>query len=93
MSADAPLPPAYLIGHIQDALAADDRSRELGVDVTLAGPDPRVVLTGTVSTEAQRDAIAVVVAEVTAAQAAGHQVVNELAVVSTDEGGAVEELA
>ena len=89
MSADAPLPPAYLIGHIQDALAADDRSRELGVDVTLAGPDPRVVLTGTVSTEAQRRAIGEVVAEV----APGYDVVNELAVVSTDEGGAVEELA
>lgn len=89
MSADAPLPPAYLIGHIQDALAADDRSRELGVDVTLAGPEPRVVLTGTVSTEAQRRAIGEVVAEV----APGYDVVNELAVVSTDEGGGVEELA
>jgi len=89
MSAGAPLPPAYLIGHIQDALAADDRSRELGVDVTLAGPDPRVVLTGTVSTEAQRRAIGEVVAEV----APGYDVVNELAVVSTDEGGGVEELA
>jgi osmotically-inducible protein OsmY len=89
MSADTPLPPAYLIGHIQDALAADDRSRELGVDVTLAGPDPRVVLTGTVSTEAQRQAIGEVVAEL----APGYDVVNELAVVSTDEGGGVEELA
>ena len=89
MSSDAPLPPAYLMGHIQDALAADDRSRELGVDVTLAGPDPRVVLTGTVSTEAQRRAIGEVVAEV----APGYAVVNELAVVSTDEGGGVEELA
>jgi hypothetical protein len=89
VSADAPLPPAYLIGHIQDALAADDRSRELGVDVTLAGPEPRVVLTGTASTEAQRRAIGEVVADV----APGYQVINELAVVSTDEGGGVEELA
>lgn len=89
MSADAPLPPPYLIGHIQDALAADDRSRELGVDVTLAGPEPRVVLTGTVSTEVQRRAIGEVVADV----APGYQVINELAVVSTDEGGGVEELA
>jgi osmotically-inducible protein OsmY len=89
LTSDAPLPPAYLVAHIQDALAADDRSRELGVDVTLAGPDPRVVLTGTVSTEAQRRAIAQVVAEV----APGYDVVNELGVVSTDEGGAVEELA
>ena len=89
MSADDPLPPDYLIGHIQDALAADDRSRELGVDVAVAGPDARVVLTGTVSTEAQRRAIGEVVAEV----APGYGVVNELAVVSTDEGGPVEELA
>jgi osmotically-inducible protein OsmY len=88
VSTDAPQPPAYLIGHIQDALAADDRSRELGVDVTLTGPDPRVVLTGTVSTEAQRRAIGEVVAEV----APGYDVVNELALVSTDEGGGVEEL-
>ena len=88
MSADAPLPPPYLIGHIQDALAADDRSRELGVDVTLAGPEPRVVLTGTVSTKTQRRAIGDVVAEV----APGYEVVNELAVVSSDEGGGVEEL-
>ncbi len=89
MSERAPLPPDYLIGHIQDALAADDRSRELGVDVAVAGPDQRVVLTGTVSTDGQRQAIGEVVAEV----APGYDVVNELAVVSTDEGGAVEELA
>ena len=89
MSGAGPLPPPYLIGHIRDALAADDRSRELGVDVSVAGPDQRVVLGGTVSTEAQRRAIGEVVAEV----APGYDVVNELALVSTDEGGAVEELA
>jgi osmotically-inducible protein OsmY len=89
VSAGAPEPPDYLIGHIQDALAADDRSRELGVDVAVAGPDPRVVLTGTVSTETQRRAIGEVVGEV----ASGYDVVNELAVVSTDDGGPVEELA
>jgi osmotically-inducible protein OsmY len=89
VSEAAPLPPDYLISHIQDALAADDRSRELGVDVAVAGPDQRVVLTGTVSTDAQRRAIGAVVAEV----ATGYDVVNELAVVSTDEGGPVEELA
>lgn len=86
-----PLPTAYLVQHIQDALASDGRARELGVDVTVAGS--RVVLTGTVSTDAQREAIGVVVSEVAAEHAAGHEVVNELAVVSSDEGGAVEELA
>ena len=90
MTAD-PMPTAYLVQHIQDALAADGRARELGVDVVVAGD--RVVLTGTVTTAAQRAAIAVVAAEVTAEHAPGHRVVNELSVVSTDEGGAVEELA
>ena len=32
-----PMPAAYLVQHIQDALAADGRARELGVDVTVAG--------------------------------------------------------
>jgi osmotically-inducible protein OsmY len=85
-----PMPAAYLVQHIQDALAADGRARELGVDVTVAGD--RLVLTGTVTTTALREAIAVVAAEVAAEHAPGHRVVNELSVVSTDEGGAVEEL-
>jgi osmotically-inducible protein OsmY len=81
-----PQPPEYLVQHIQDALAADDRVRELGVDVTVAGS--RVVLTGTVATAPLREAIGVVVAEV----APDHEIVNELAVMSADDGGPVEEL-
>jgi osmotically-inducible protein OsmY len=79
-------PPAYLVQHIQDALAADDRARELGVDVTVV--DRRVVLTGMVATEPLRRAVGEVVAEL----APGHEVVNGLCVMPADEGGEVEQL-
>ena len=91
MSGPDPLPTPYLLAHIQEALATDSRARELGVDVTVAGT--HVVLNGTVATEAQRAAIAEVAAEVVAEHAPGHEVVNELSVMSHDEGGSVEELA
>lgn len=80
-------PATYLIGHIQEALATDERCRELGVEVTVAGR--RVVLAGTVATEGLRRAIGEVVAE----QAPEHEVVNDLAVMAADEGGPVEELS
>jgi BON domain len=79
-------PQEYLVHHIQDALAADPRARELGVDVQVAGD--RVVLTGTAATPAQRASIALVVGEV----ADGYEVVNEMTVVSADEDGPAEEL-
>ncbi|HKA82578.1 MAG TPA: BON domain-containing protein [Acidimicrobiales bacterium] len=79
-------PSEYLVHHIQDALATDPRARELGVDVQVAGD--RVVLTGTAATPAQRAAIAEVVDELTG----GYEVVNEMAVLSADEDGPVEEL-
>jgi osmotically-inducible protein OsmY len=82
-----PLPDAYLLQHVQDALASDDRARELGVDVTVSGR--RLLLSGTVATPDQRDAIGEVVREV----APEHAVVNELAVMSTEEPGPTEELA
>jgi osmotically-inducible protein OsmY len=87
VSSPDPLPDAYLLQHVQDALASDSRARELGVDVTVAGR--RLVLTGTVATVDQREAIADVVREV----APDHEVVNELAVMSTEEPGPTEELA
>ena len=92
MSPDRPIPPEYLITHIQQALGQDPRARELGVDVAVAGG--RVVLTGTVATSAQRLAIGEVVCELIDCEAPeGHEVVNELAVVEAREGGPVEELA
>jgi osmotically-inducible protein OsmY len=79
-------PQEYLVHHIQDALATDPRARELGVDVQVAGD--RVVLTGTAATPAQRAAIVEVVEEL----AGGYEVVNEMAVLSAEEDGPVEEL-
>jgi osmotically-inducible protein OsmY len=79
-------PQEYLVHHIQDALATDPRARELGVDVQVTGE--RVVLTGTAATPAQRAAIAEVVEEL----AGGYEVVNEMAVLSADEDGPVEEI-
>jgi osmotically-inducible protein OsmY len=84
------VPPEYLVQHIQDALATDPRALELGVDARVTGT--LVVLTGTVATPDQRDAIGRVAGEVVGREAAGHEVVNELAVASRDDGGSVEEL-
>jgi hypothetical protein len=87
-----PIPPEYLVAHIQDALGRDPRARELGVDVRIAGA--QVVLTGTVATAAQRDAIGDVVCELVDCEAPdGHQVVNDLDVVTHDEGGPVEQVS
>lgn len=79
-------PQEYLVHHIQEALSADPRARELGVDVQVSGD--RVVLTGTAASDGQRAAIVEVVAEV----AQGYLVIDELAVLSTDESPTVEEL-
>lgn len=85
-------PPEYLVQHIQEALASDPRARELGVEARVVGGN--VVLTGTVATPDQRDAIADVVREVVERELGpAHQVVNELAVMSRGEDGPVEELA
>jgi osmotically-inducible protein OsmY len=79
-------PADYVISHIQDALAHDSRTTELGIDVTLSGD--RAVLTGTVASPEQRTAIGQVATEV----ARDYQVVNEVAVVPCDEAGEAEEL-
>lgn len=89
---DGPIPPEYLVTHIQAALGRDPRARELGVDVRVAGS--QVVLTGTVATAAQREAIGEVVCELVDCEAPdGRQVVNDLDVVGHDEGGPVEEVS
>jgi osmotically-inducible protein OsmY len=87
-----PLPPEYLTQHIQDALAADPRARELGVDTHIVGT--RVVLTGVVATADQRSAIGEVVREVVDREPCSVQdVVNELAVMPRGDDGPAEELA
>jgi osmotically-inducible protein OsmY len=79
-------PADYVIGRVQDALAHDPRTMELGIDVTLSGD--RAVLTGTVASPDQRDAIG----RVTAEMAPGYQVVNDVTVMASGEAGEAEEL-
>ncbi len=87
-----PLPPEYLVQHIQRELATDPRARELGVDVQVLGS--RVVLTGTVATRDLRDAIAEIVGEVIEREpTTARDVVNELAVMPHGDDGSVEELS
>ncbi len=79
-------PADYVISHIQDALAHDPRTTEMGIDVTLSGD--RAVLTGMVASKVQREAIGQVAGEV----ARDYHVVNDVTVVPCDEAGETEEL-
>jgi osmotically-inducible protein OsmY len=78
--------PEYLIGRIHQALATDDRTGELELDVRLAGG--RIFLTGTVATAERRGAVEEVVREV----APDVEVVNELAVAGDAPPGDEESL-
>jgi osmotically-inducible protein OsmY len=78
--------PEYLIGRIQQALATDDRTGELELDVRLVAG--RIFLTGAVATAERRGAVEEVVREM----APGHEVVNELTVAGEGEPGGGERL-
>lgn len=78
--------PAYLEQAIRDALARDERTNELELDVALAGD--KILVSGAVATEERRAAVAEVVGEV----AAGYQVVNGTEVPSTEPATTAEEL-
>jgi hypothetical protein len=78
--------PEYLIGRIHQALATDDRTGELELDVRLAGG--RIFLTGTVATAERRGAVEEVVREV----APDVEVVNELTVAGDAPPGDEESL-
>ena len=60
-----PLDPAepvdYLIGHLEEALACDDRVNEQGLHITIQGR--RVFVDGTVATRGRFEAVAEVVGE------------------------------
>jgi osmotically-inducible protein OsmY len=66
---------AYVVAHVREALAADGRVAELGIDVERTGD--ALVLLGRVASAGRREAAAVVAAE----QAPGFRIVNELDVV------------
>lgn len=54
-------PTDYVVGHVEEALACDPRVNEQGLHVAVAGG--RVFVTGTVSTQQRRDAVAAIVGE------------------------------
>jgi hypothetical protein len=66
----------YVVGHVEDALARDPRVNEQGLHVAVAAG--RVFVTGTVSTQQRREAIASVVAELLPE----HELRNEVTVAS-----------
>lgn len=60
-AADDPVPTQYVVAHLRDVLAHDERVAALDVQVRIVGSD--VFLTGTVSSAERRDAIETVVRE------------------------------
>lgn len=78
-------PDPYVIAHVREALAADERVAELGIEMTVAAGT--LVLTGRVSSHAQRDACT----DVARANAAELEVRNDLDVVDSDAPPAAPE--
>jgi osmotically-inducible protein OsmY len=80
-----PEPVEYVAERVRDAIATRS-THELGVAVHVAGG--RLLLTGSASSETQRDAITTVVEQV----APGYDVVNEMRVPPTTPPAEVEQL-
>ena len=79
-------PTEYLLGRIEQALATDDRTGELELDVRIAAG--RIFLTGTVATVERRDAVQAVVGDV----APDFEIVNELSLIPEAGPGPAESL-
>jgi hypothetical protein len=79
-------PTEYLLGRIEQALATDDRTGELELDVRIAAG--RIFLTGTVATAERRAAVQDVVGDV----APDLEIVNELSLTPEAEPGPAESL-
>jgi hypothetical protein len=60
-AADDPVPTQYVVAHLRDVLAHDERVAALDIQVRIVGSD--VFLTGTVSSPERREAIETVVRE------------------------------
>ena len=67
-------PVDYLVGHVEEALACDERVNEPGLHVTIQGR--RVFVEGTVSTQTRFDAVGAVIGELLP----GWSVVNQASV-------------
>lgn len=76
----------YLLQHIRDALARDGRTKELELEVQIAGG--RITVSGAVATPERRDAVTAVVREV----APGYEIHNWTEVPALDPPAHVEEL-
>jgi osmotically-inducible protein OsmY len=79
-------PPEYLAERLHDAIATRSEVHELGIVVQVTGGT--VVLSGSASSAAQRDAIGALVGEL----APDHEVVNDVDVPSTEPPRRVEQL-
>ena len=79
-------PDDYVIQRVRDALAADERGAEMGVEVRIAAG--KVFLTGQVPTEERRQAVGVVAAEVVAE----YEVHNETVVTELGDHPRVERI-
>lgn len=79
-------PEHYACQHLREALAADPRLGELGVQVQIASG--KVFLSGQVSTPERQAAVALVAAEVLP----GYEVHNDTVVTPADEAPRVEHL-
>ncbi|HWI02701.1 MAG TPA: BON domain-containing protein [Acidimicrobiales bacterium] len=79
-------PDDYVIQRVRDALAADERVAEMGVEVRIAAG--KVFLTGQVPTEERRQAVGVVAAEVVAE----YEVHNETVVTELGDHPRVERI-
>ena len=69
---DEPVPEAYVVGHVQDALGSDPRVGEWGLSVEVVGR--RLVVAGTVATPARKAAVGDVAAAALAALGCDHEV-------------------
>lgn len=76
----------YLVEHIRERLARDARTNELEVKVTVAGT--KVFLSGFVTTEERRQAVA----EVAREAAPGHEVHNQTEIAPLARAEEAEEL-
>lgn len=84
---DADEPVDYLVGHVEEALARDERVNEQGLHVTIK--PGHVFVDGTVSTRARHKAVATVVAELLP----GFTLHNQADVAEYDEPSNMEALS
>ncbi len=87
MDPDAEQSDGYLIAHLQQALADDPRTEELGIEVMVAGRT--VVLSGVVATAQRREAVTAVAREALST----HEVRNEVTVADLTEPADMERLS